>query len=53
MGIDMSSNNRIGSFLVKSETKEELTKKIKKSLNKIEVYDIHGNPVMRKDIYSY
>ncbi len=53
IGTDISSNNRIGSFLVKSETKEELSEKIKKSLNKIEVYDILGNPVMRKDIYTY
>ena len=53
IGIDLSSNNRIGSFLVKSKTKEELSDKIKKSLNKFEVYDIHGNPVMRKDIYTH
>jgi len=53
IGKEMSSNNRIGGFTVKSRTKEGLSKKIKKSINKIEVYDIHGNPVMRKDIYTY
>jgi len=53
IGIDLSSNNRIGSFLVKSKTKEELSDKIKKSLNKFEMYDIHGKPVMRKDIYKF
>jgi len=53
IGIDLSSNNRIGSFLVKSKTKEGLNEKIKKSISKLEVYDINRNPVMRKDIYNY
>jgi biotin carboxylase len=52
IGIELSSNNRIGSFMVKSKTKKGLDEKIKKSVKKLEVYDIHGNPVMRRDIYT-
>ncbi len=52
IGDEMSSNNRIGSFVVKSKTKEELIEKINKSIKKFEVYDMNGNPVMRKEIYS-
>ncbi len=52
IGNEMSSNNRICSFFLKSKTKDKLLEKIKISLQKFEVYDIHGNPVMRKDIYT-
>ena len=47
----LSSNNRVGTFVVKAKTVNELYSKIDKVLSKIEVYDIEGNPVMRKDIY--
>ena len=51
IGSDMSSNNRVGAFLVKSGNKNELYKKINTAIESIEVYDIHGKPMMRKDIY--
>ncbi len=53
LGKDLSSNNRVGSFIVKSESKSGLGLKIRKVLDKIEVFDINGNPVMKNDIYDY
>ncbi|MBU5436655.1 ATP-grasp domain-containing protein [Tissierella sp. MSJ-40] len=47
----LSSRNRVGAFLVKANTKEELFKKIAMARNEIEVLDADGNSIMRKDIY--
>ena len=51
IGSDMSSNNRIGVFAVKSDDKNELFNKINIALENIEVFDVDGNSIMRKDIY--
>ena len=51
IGSSLSSNNRVGTFVVKSETIDGLYAKINLVLANMEVYDIQGNPVMRKDIY--
>ncbi len=48
---DISSNNRVGVFTVKSNTVDELYNKINLVLKSIDVYDIDGNSIMRKDIY--
>ena len=47
----ITSNNRIGVFVVKADTIEGLHDKINYALENIEVYDIDGNPIMRRDIY--
>lgn len=52
IGEELSSNNRVGTFVVKSHSIDGLKKKIDKALRGIEVYDISGNPIMRKDIYG-
>lgn len=51
IGEELSSNNRVGVFTVKGKTKEEIFDKIKAAIESIEVYDIDGNAIMRKDIY--
>ena len=51
VGRDVSSNNRVGVFVVKADTTDALLNKISKVVNNMEVYDITGNPVMRRDIY--
>ena len=51
VGADISSNNRVGVFVVKAKSTEEILKKIMNVVEHMEVYDIDGNPVMRKDIY--
>ncbi len=52
IGPDITSSNRIGVFVVKSKNKKELLEKIKEVVQKVEVYDIDGLPIMRKDIYQ-
>ena len=52
IGPDMSSNNRVGVFTVKSNNKSKLFEKINTVIKKIEVYDIHDEPIMRKEIYN-
>ena len=52
IGAELSSNNRVGVFTVKSNNASKLVGKIAAVIEKIEVYDIHGEPIMRKDIYS-
>lgn len=51
VGSEISSNNRVGAFVVKSPTTEELISRIEEVVDNMEVYDINGNPVMRKDLY--
>lgn len=48
---NLSSNNRVGTFVVKSKTIDGLYKKINTVLSTIQVYDTDGKSVMRKDIY--
>jgi len=54
-GVDIdeqiTSSNRVGVAVVKAETAEELYKKIERAISSVEVYDVNGLPVMRKDIY--
>ena len=51
IGGELSSNNRVGVFAVKSKDKNGLYEKINTAIEKLEVFDIHGNPIMNKDIY--
>ena len=51
LGKDISSNNRVGVFVVKDKSTVGLLEKISDVINAMEVYDIDGNPIMRKDIY--
>ncbi len=48
---DLASRSRVGSFIVTSDSKIELFKKIDRAVNTLEVYDICGKPIMRKDIF--
>jgi biotin carboxylase len=52
VGSEISSNNRVGAFLVGANDIVGLNEKINTAIKNIEVYDIHGQPMMRKDIYS-
>jgi biotin carboxylase len=52
IGTNLTSNNRVGVFVVKSKTRYELYEKIEKSLKHIDVLDIDGKSIMRKDIFN-
>lgn len=49
---DMASSNRVGSFFVKAESKEELKSKIRNAINALQVFDVEGKMITRKDIYQ-
>ncbi|WP_372995823.1 ATP-grasp domain-containing protein [Lutispora sp.] len=51
IGADMSTKSRVGAFLVQADNKQELFEKMKIAIDRLEVYDSIGNPIMRKDIY--
>jgi len=51
IGSDLTSNNRVGVFVVKSKTREELFEKIQTSLKLIDVLDVQGKSILRTDIY--
>ncbi len=48
---DLASRNRVGSFIVKASSKKELAEKMKLAIETLEVFDINGKSVIRKDIY--
>lgn len=51
VGSDISSNNRVGVFVVKAKTTDEILKKIKNIVDHMDVFNTDGKSVMRKDIY--
>lgn len=52
IGSDMSTKSRIGAFVVKSATKEDLNAKINQALARLSVFDIKNNEILRRDIYK-
>lgn len=48
---ELSSNNRVGVFVVKDKTKSLLEMKIRNVLNNIEVKDTKGENIMNNDVY--
>lgn len=49
---DLASRSRVGSFVVKSNSRRVLFEKISQAVNTLEVYDINDKPIMRKDIFQ-
>ena len=52
VGSDISSNNRVGVFVVKALDTDTLQAKAAKVIDNMEVYGLDGMPGMRKDIYG-
>lgn len=51
IGDDRASAGRVGAFLVKAQTKEEMCEKIKTAVEKLNVIDNEGKQIMRKDLF--
>ena len=51
IGYKISSSNRVGCFVVSGATEQELLDKQAMVVANMEVFDIEGNPIMRKEIY--
>ena len=52
VGEFLASRDRVGSFLVKAPTLEELKEKIKSAVSTLKVYDTDGNEVMKREIWE-
>ena len=52
VGHELTSNNRVGVFVVKAEDRNGLFGKITSAIEGLEVYDVQGKPMMRKEIYD-
>ena len=52
IGTSLTSNNRIGVFTVKADNIDGLLKKMETVINEIEVLDINGTSIMRKELYA-
>lgn len=50
---EISSNNRVGVFVVKSKTKYGLREKISQVVRKINVYDTNNNQLLKKYLYEF
>ncbi len=51
IGWKISSNNRVGCFVVSGTEEKELFDKQMAVIKNMEIYDIDNNPIMRKDFY--
>lgn len=52
VGEFLASRDRVGSFLVKAPTLEELKEKIKTAVSRLRVYDTEGRDVMKREIWE-
>lgn len=51
VGENMVSRSKLGFFIVKAANKQELFNKISRAIEKIEAYDISGEPILQKDLF--
>lgn len=49
----MMSSDRVGSFITKAKNLSDLVKKNKLAIRYLDVFDMDGNSMMRRDIYTY
>ena len=52
IGSDMRSTNRVGAFIVKADSYDELYKKARKAYESIEIYDSQNRPMMNRSVYE-
>lgn len=49
---DLSSKERVAAFILKAESHEALDLKLRTAIESIDILDVEGNSIMRKDIYN-
>ncbi len=52
IGANMTSGDRVGAFLIKADNKQELYQKMSNAFSVLEVYDVNGEKIMRRDIFK-
>jgi biotin carboxylase len=50
---ELSSNNRLGVFVVSGKTKAEVIEKLRRTISGIEAYDGNNEPIMNKKLYNH
>lgn len=50
---DLSSGNRVCSFVISGNTREQILHRVKEAFDIIKVYDINGKEIKREDIYLH
>ena len=53
IGSELSSNNRIGSLIVKASSKDLVFERLIKAVEAIQIFDSKGNNVFLKDLYDF
>jgi len=51
IGASLSSSDRVASFMVRAENAEELLRKTREAMERLDVLDIDGRSIMHRDIY--
>ncbi len=51
IGFDMASRDRVGSFVAQDREEKTLLAKIKKTIDSLEIYDLKGRSIIKRDIY--
>jgi biotin carboxylase len=51
IGASLSSSDRVASFIVRADSAEELLRKICLAMERLDVLDVDGRSMMRRDIY--
>ena len=49
---EMTSSNRVGAFLIKADSEQELLDKMRSAIDQLEIIDVAGRPIMKKDIFQ-
>ena len=49
---DMRSSNRVAAFVVQGDSYDELKRKARLAIEKVEVFDEDNNPLLNRQIYS-
>lgn len=50
IGASLSSSDRVASFMVRAETAEELLRKTVEAMKRLDVVDVDGRSIIRRDI---
>ncbi len=51
IGNDLASKDRVGSFITEALNEQDTVKKVRLAFDNLNVFDINGNLIMRKDIH--
>ncbi|OQC68427.1 MAG: argininosuccinate lyase [Verrucomicrobia bacterium ADurb.Bin006] len=52
VGESISSNNRVGAFIVSGASEQECLETLRRAVSRVEIFDCAGNPVMLREIYD-